>query len=287
MRKTRILLVALAASLVLLAGSAVAQDASINTEAQTIEEGGTVTIDSLEIDEDGWVAVYEESVTGGPDFDSLVGVTEVESGSESDLEIETEIEEDGFYYAVLHYDESASSEFDYPDDPVVGLNGSEVQDYMFVVVGTGEEYQAYADANQQRRDLQEQLTDLQDQVDDFERRGEDEYEDEIQNLRDEIQNIQDDIEDLDGIIQDREELLQQLEEAEEQAEGDGSDGGETDGEGDGNGTEGDGTDGNGTENGTDGEGTGTEEPEGLPGFTVVAALVALLTGGALLRRDNE
>jgi len=264
--------------LVLLTGSAVAQDASIDTEAQTTEDG-TVTINSAEIDQDGWVAVYGESVTDGPNFDDLVGATEIDEGSHSDIEVETDIEEHGFYYAVLHHDESADSEFDYPDDPVVEVNETAVQDFMFVAVGTGDEYEAYADANQQRRDLQNQLESLRQQVNDLEDSGGDEYEDEIENLRDEIDTIEQDIEDLDGVIQDREELLQQLEEAEEQAGNEsGTDDGET-----GDGTS-DGEDGGTTDDGTE-DGETSEEPEGLPGFTVVAALVALLTGGALLRRD--
>ncbi len=278
------MLVVASVALVLSAGAAAAQDVSVSADAQATE-GDSVLIDTVEIDEDGWVAVYEESVLEEPDFDSLVGVEAVDEGTHTNIDVETEIEEHGFYYAVLHYDESAATEFDYPDDPVVtDDDGNDVQDFFFVSVETeelaagAEQFEDvdirsfllnYAETNQQKREIEHRLSNLRDSVDELEDREDEDVEDELQNLRDEIDAEEEFLEELEVTLADREELLRQIEEmgAEEVDDDDDADD-DADEETD------------------DDEEDDDTEPEGLPGFTAVAALVALLTGGALLRRNE-
>lgn len=277
MRKSSILIVVLVATFALLTGSAAAQgldSVSVNAEAQATA-GDNVTIDSVEMDQDGWVGVYEEDVGGEPDLGALVGSAELDEGTNTDIEVETDLEESGFYYAVPHYEEPSIGEL---NDPVE-VNGTDVQDFFFVAVGTRDVYQSYAEANQNRRALQGRLSDLRERVDELERRNErsnnESIQSEIDSLNSNIDEVEQDIEDLDNTIAETESLLQQLEEAEQQVEEAESEN-ETDG-------------GEGVDNGTDDE-TGEEETdggsEGLPGFTAVAALVAALTV-ALLAKRNE
>jgi PGF-CTERM protein len=275
--RRKILVATLAASLLLVAAPAAAQDVSVNAEPQATS-GDNVTIDSVEMDDDGWVAVYSESVDEGPNFDDLKGAAEVEDGEQDDIVVETDgLDENGFYYAVLHYEEEDSGEFNYPGDSEVTYNDSTVQDDFYVAVGTQAGLQGYAEANQQRRNLQEQIDDLEDQRDELERRldrmnGTDEnLEDQLENVRDELDITQEDLEDIDATIAETEDLLGQLSNASD--DGTGSDGGDADG------NTSDGDDGNASDDGSD-------EPQGLPGFTAVAALFAALTAGALLARRD-
>lgn len=278
MRK-KILLAALAASLLLVAAPAAAQDVSVNAEPQATA-GDNVTVDSLEIDQDGWVAVYSESVEGGPNFDDLKGAAEVDDGEHEDVLVETEgLDENAFYYAVLHYENETSGELNYPEDTEVTHNGSTVQDDFFVAVGTQDVLDSYARANQQRRTLQNRIDSLQDQIDELERRSDrtdnEDLQDQIETLRDELESTRDSLQNIDGTIQETESLLEQMEENATD-----TDGGEGDGSDGGNGSDTDGQDGNGS------DGDGSEEPQGLPGFTAVAALVAALTAAVLLNRRD-
>ncbi|MDZ7687921.1 MAG: PGF-CTERM sorting domain-containing protein [Halobacteriales archaeon] len=298
MRK-RILVVVLAitAVLVLTAGTAAAQNGTVSAEAQTTE-GGSVVIDSIEMEEDGAVAVYDEdSISEEPN--SLLGYAEVSEGTSSDVEVELDesMEEHGFLHAVLYTAEPPST-FDDEDDSVVTEESGEVaQDFFFVSVASEdliagaealEDYDAddlmdnldsYAQINQQRRENSESISNLERQIDELEQRGGEDFEDEIQDLRDQISDIEGNNDGIESEISRLESNLNDLEDIGAEA------GNETDT--DGNGTE-DGTeDGNVTDDGEDDGDDGSDEPEGLPGFTVVAALVALLTGGALLRRNDE
>lgn len=273
----KILLAALAASLFLVAAPAAAQDVSVNAEPQATD-GDSVTIDSVEIDADGWVAVYSESVDEGPNFDDLKGTAEVDDGEHDDVVVETEgLDENAFYYAVLHYEEDESGEFNYPGDSEVTQNDSTVQDDFFVAVGTRDIHQSYAEANQQRRSLREQADTLDQQLSDLEDQAEtsgteDEVQDQIDTVRDNLESTRDSIDQIDSTIQDTEDLLQEIDE-------NGTD--STGGDGD-TGDDGNASDGNGSE--TDGD--TQEEPQGLPGFTAVTALVAGLTAAVFLgRRD--
>lgn len=275
MRKTSILIVVLVATFALLTGSAAAQgldSVSVNAEAQATA-GDNVTIDSVEIDQDGWVGVYEEDVGEEPDLGALAGSAELDEGTNTDIEVETDLEDGGFYYAVPHYEEPSRGELNEP----VEVNGTDVQDFFFVAVGTRDVYQSYAEANQNRRALRGRLSDLRERVDELERRNErsnnESIQGDIDRLNSNIDSVEQDIQTLDDTISETETLLQQLEEAEQQAEeAEGED--ETDG-------------GEGADNETDNE-TGEEDGgvEGLPGFTAVAALVAALTV-ALLAKRNE
>ena len=301
---------AMTVALVFAAGTAAAQNGTVSAEAQTTE-GDSVVIDSIEMDEDGAVAVYDEdSISEEPG--SLLGYTEVSEGTSSGVEVELDesIEEHGFLHAVLY---TAEPPEDYNEDDaslVTEESGEVASDYFFVAVVSEDlragaealddystddlnsDLESYAQINQQRRENSERISDLELQIDDFERRGGDEYEDEIENLRDEISNIESENEDIESRISDFESTLSDLESIGAES-GDGTgDGTSTDGNGAEDGTEDgnvseDGTDGNGTEDGDGGTEADSEEPEGLPGFTVVAALVAVLTGGALLRRGDE
>jgi len=268
-----ILLVALAAALFLVAAPAAAQDVSVNAEAQATA-GDNVTVDSAEIDDDGWVAVYSESVDEGPNFDDLKGAAEVEDGENDDIVVETDgLDENGFYYAVLHYEEESSGGFNYPEDAEVTLNDSTVQDDFYVAVGTQDVLGSYAQANQQRRDLRDRVDSLESQLDTLEDRSEDtdgtdeDLQDQIDSVRDELESTRDSLEEIDSTIQETENLLGQMANETE------NDGGDTGGDGDGNDTDGNGSD------------DGSEEPQGLPGFTAVGALVAALTAALLTRRD--
>lgn len=268
MRKSRILLVALAASVVLLAAPAVA-DNSVEAEAQATV-GDNVTIDSVEIDDEGWVAVYPESVDGGPDFDGLLGAAQLIEGSNPGVVVDVEgLDDHGVYHAVLHYDESDEEEFDYPDDPVVtDEDDNDVTDEFFVAVGTAEILESYAAANQQKINLENRIAALSDQLDELEDEdvddGDDDIQDEIDQLNDEISDLEDDLEDTESTIEETEDLLEQLDD-DEVADVDDEDDEETDDE-------------------ADDEEDDEEEPEGLPGFTAVTALIAALTAVALLAR---
>ena len=274
MRK-KILLAALAASLFLVVAPAAAQDVSVNAEPQATA-GDNVTVENVQIDEDGWVAVYSESVDEGPNFDDLKGAAEVEDGEHDDVVVETDgLDENAFYYAVLHYEEEDAGEFNYPADTEVTQNDSAVQDDFFVAVGTRDIHQSYAEANQQRRSLREQADRLDQQLTELEDQAEtsgtdEELQDQIETVQDNLDSTRDSIDQIDSTIQDTEELLQEIEE-----NGTGSDGGDTGG--DGNASDG---------NGSDADGDTQEEPQGLPGFTAIAALVAGLTAAVFLgRRD--
>jgi peptidoglycan hydrolase CwlO-like protein len=272
--RRKILVAALAASLFLVAAPAAAQDSSVNAEPQATV-GDNVTVESVEIDADGWVAVYEESVDGGPNFDGLVGSAEVEEGEHDDVVVETDgLDENGFYYAVLHYEEESAGEFNYPGDTEVTYNDSTVQDDFYVAVGTQDVLGSYAEANQQRRDLRDRVDSLQEQLDELERRSErasgtdSDLQDQIDTVSDELESTRDNLESIDSTIQETENLLEQM-----------SNQSETDGSGDDGGTdEGNGTDGN--------ESDGADEPQGLPGFTALAALVAGLTAAVFLNRQD-
>jgi PGF-CTERM protein len=277
MRKSSVLIVVLVATFASLTGSAAAQGldpVSVNAESQATA-GDNVTVETVEMDQDGWVGVYEEDVGEEPDLGALVGSAEVDEGINTDIEVETDLQDGGFYYAVPHYEEPSPGELNEP----VEVNGTDVQDFFFVAVGTRDVYRSYAGAKQQRRSFQNTLEDLRERVDELERRNErsnnESIQGEIDRLNGEIDSIEQDIQELDETIAETETLLQQLEEAEQQVE-------EAEGE---NETDG----GEGADNGTDDE-TGEEATdggsEGLPGFTAVAALVAALTV-ALLAKRNE
>jgi peptidoglycan hydrolase CwlO-like protein len=276
MRK-KMLFAAVAVSLFVVAAPAAAQDASVNAEPQATA-GDNVTVESVEIDDDGWVAVYPESVDGGPDFDDLKGAAEVEQGGNDDILIETDgLEQNDFYYAVLHYEEEGAGEFSYPEDTEVTYNDSTVQDDFYVAVGTQDVLGSYAEANQQRRDFRNRIDSLQDRLDELERRSErasgadSDLQDQIDTVSDELESTQDSLDSIDSTIQETESLL---EEVSNQSETDGSDG-------DGNGGA---DEGNGTGNNTSDD--GAEEPQGLPGFTALGALVAGLTAAVFLNRRD-
>lgn len=276
MRKTSILIVVLVATFALLTGSAAAQGSdsvSVNAQAQATA-GDNVTIDTVEMDQDGWVGVYEEDVGEEPDLGALAGSAELDEGINTDIEVETDLEDSGFYYAVPHYDEPSVGELNEP----VEVNGTDVQDFFFVAVGTRDVYQSYAEANQNRRALRGRLSDLRERVDELERRNErsdnESIQSDIDRLNSNIDSVEQDIQTLDETIAETEDLLQELEEAEQQAE-------EAESENE--------TDGEGADNETDDE-TGEDETdggvEGLPGFTAVAALVAALTVALLAKRKE-
>lgn len=278
MRKTSILIAAVVASIVLISGPVAAQGlGSVSVDAgPQATTGDNVTVDSVEIDQDGWVAVYEEA-RGGPDLNALVGSAEVSQGTSTNIEVDTDIQEDGFYYAVLHHDESPMGELNPQTDPIVEVNGTQVQDFFFVAVGTRDVHQQYAVANQNRRELRNRLDDLREQVDDLERRsqrsGNASVQSDIERLRSEIDTTEQRIQELESTISETERLLRQLEEAERRAEEARQN----------NQTDGNETADNETDDETDGNDGGSE---GLPGFTALAALVAVLTAALLVRRNG-
>jgi len=273
MRKT-VFLVAIVAGIMMFVAPAAAQN-SVSVEAQSTD-GESVIIDSVEIEDGGWVAVYEETSTGNTG--ELLGAESLGAGDHTRARVNVSgLEENGFLIAALHNDE-VPGEFDPQGDPMVEVeNGSgNVQDTFFVAIGDRDIHLTYADAKQQRREFQNQLDDLRSRLDDLEDE-EGNFTDEINRIRNDIDELEQDISSLDQQIAETEDLLQQLEENDT---GDGTgDGGDSDGDGSTNETDGN-SDG-GSNNETD---DGNAGGEGLPGFTVVGALVALLTGGALTRR---
>jgi PGF-CTERM protein len=307
MRK-RILVVAVVATLALVsvAGTAAAQNGTVSVDAQTTE-GETAVIDSVDMEEDGAVAVYDEdSISEEPN--SLLGYADVDEGTSSDVEVELDegMEDHGFLHAVL-YTETPPSDYDEDEDSLVTDENDEIaKDFFYAAVasddlltaaeqlesgreGLMDDLDSYAQINQQRRENAETISDLRQQIDDLEDTGGDEYEDDIEDLQDQVSDIEGENEDIEDQISSFESTLNELEEL-DTASGDGTDDGtETDG---GDGTEDGGGDGNETDGGegNSGEtGDGAEDGggEGLPGFTVLGALVALLSGGALLRRNRE
>jgi len=268
MRK-KIVFVAVVVGMLMFVAPAAAQN-SVDGQPQATE-GDEVVINTLEIDEGGWVAVYEETETGN--LGTLYGAESVSEGSHSRVAVNTSgLDEHGFVIAALHYDE-VPGEFDPDGDPLVQQDDDTVQDTFFVAVRDqdievdGSPYINYADAKQQRRDFQNQIDDLQSQLDSLQDE-EGDFEDEINQIQDDISTLEDNTQTLDDRISETEDLLQQL----EQTQPDTDDQDST--EGGGNETD------EGSEDGSDNSG------EGLPGFTVVGTLIALLAGGAVKRRGQ-
>lgn len=275
MRK-KIVLIAVVAGMLMLIAPAAAQN-SVDGQQQ-VTEGDEVVIDSLEIDEGGWVAVYGESASGN--LGTLYGAESVSEGSHSRVGVNTSgLDESGFVVAALHYDE-VPGEFDPDGDPLVEENGTAIQDTFFVAVRNenidveGSPYIAYADAKQQRRDYQNQIEDLQSRLDDLEDE-EGNFTDEINNIQDDISSLEEDADELDDQISETEDLLQQIEQNQPDSDDDSTEDGGNETDSGGNETD------EGSEDGSDDGG------EGLPGFTVVGTVLALLTGGAIIRRSQE
>ena len=211
--RRKILVAALTASLLFVAAPAAAQEVSVNAEPQATA-GDNVTVDSLEIDADGWVAVYSESVDEGPNFDDLKGATEVEDGEHDNVVVETDgLEENAFYYAVLHYEEEGSGEFNYPEDSEVTYNDSTVQDDFFVAVGTRDIHQSYAEAKQQQSNLREQATVLEAQLADLQDRSDGvggtdgDLQDQIETGSEDLESTRDSLDALDGNTHKTDQLL--------------------------------------------------------------------------------
>ncbi|TYL39092.1 hypothetical protein CV102_07300 [Natronococcus pandeyae] len=109
-------------------------------------DGETVVVDSVELSEGGFVAVYDEGFFAGEPTESLVGVSGyLEPGEYEGVEIDLEepLEEDRQLIAVAHLDTNENEAFDYVDTggeedvPYVGPGGIPVMDQA--IVGLEEE----------------------------------------------------------------------------------------------------------------------------------------------------
>ncbi len=79
--------------------------------------GGEISLATVFANQDGFVAVYDDSALGA---DNLVGSTEVSAGLETGVTVEvSDLSSEGDVWAVLHEDASSGDEFDADNDPVV------------------------------------------------------------------------------------------------------------------------------------------------------------------------
>lgn len=108
--------------------------------------GERVVVDSVELSEGGFVAIYE-GVTVDADPEAVVGVSDyLEAGEYEDLEIELDepLEESQALVAVVHHDTNDDGTFDYvesdgaEDEPYVTEGGGPVLDGAFVTVAEPE-----------------------------------------------------------------------------------------------------------------------------------------------------
>ncbi|WP_306052549.1 DUF7282 domain-containing protein [Natronococcus wangiae] len=104
-------------------------------------DGETVTVDSVELSEGGFVAIYDEGFLAGEPTESVRGASAyLEPGEYEDVEIDLEepLEEDRQLIAVAHLDTNENEEFDFvetggeEDVPYPGPGGVPVTDQALV-----------------------------------------------------------------------------------------------------------------------------------------------------------
>lgn len=273
MRKTAILLAVLALSLAL-TGVAAAQDSSVEPDVEAepqVTLGDNVTVDTADIDGDGYLVIHEDPDGENYTEDTVLGVTELEEGEHDDVvvELDEQLEERQLLHAVLYF---AGDEFEFDDASKVERETADgfedVEDDFYVVVGDpdhetlGDTYQSLAENLQQRHDFQQQVSELQDKVEELEESDDPDVEQSKEDLQDEIDTLESDIDDLDGQINNTTTLINDILEAEQELEN------RSGGNGGGNG-------------GGDGGGA-----EGLPGFTGFVAMLSLVAFAFLARRES-
>ncbi|APX96800.1 DUF7282 domain-containing protein [Natronorubrum daqingense] len=116
-------------------------EASITFADQEREDGERVVVDSVDLSEGGFVAIYAGDSVADPD--AVLGVSEsLESGEHADVEIDLEepLEDDQTLVAVAHHDTTDDGSFEYAasdgveDEPYVTPNGAPVLDTALVTV---------------------------------------------------------------------------------------------------------------------------------------------------------
>ncbi|GAB3669186.1 DUF7282 domain-containing protein [Halopiger thermotolerans] len=123
-------------------------------------DGETVVVDSVDLSEGGFVAVYED-VAVDADPDAVVGVSDyLEPGEHDDVEIDLEepIEESQALVAIAHHDTNDNEAFDYvesdgaEDEPYATAGGGLVIDGAFVTVAEDVEREATLNVSDQTGD---------------------------------------------------------------------------------------------------------------------------------------
>ncbi|MFW5929754.1 MAG: DUF7282 domain-containing protein [Halobacteriota archaeon] len=256
--KTIALLAVLAATLLFVAPAA-AQDPDVEADPQ-VTEGTNLTIAEASIDDDGFVGIHTESAEGGYTADTFVGGATIEEGEHEDVEVtlDEELEERQILYASLYDGDEVEA-----DAEQVTVDNESVDDSFFVVIGDPEDenlsssYQTLADLLQERHELRQSVDDLETRLDELEESDDEDVEDQRDSIRDEIDDLNEDLDEVDGQIEETDENIEEVLELREDIEENESDSG-------------------------DGNDSGGE---GLPGFTAVAALLALVATALVARRN--
>jgi hypothetical protein len=120
----RTLAAASVATLMAVAGTALAQDASISVKDQEVK-GKKVTIDKVTIPVDGWVVIHP-SDAAGKFIEKDIGHAPVKAGTNSDIPVTLteEVKDGAKLHAMLHEDTGAKGTYEFgkvakADGPVV------------------------------------------------------------------------------------------------------------------------------------------------------------------------
>ncbi|AEH37028.1 DUF7282 domain-containing protein [Halopiger xanaduensis] len=123
-------------------------------------DGASVVVDSVELSEGGFVAIYE-GVAVDTDPDAVVGTSAyLEAGEHEDLEIalDEQLNESQALVAVVHHDTNDDGSFDYvdsdgaEDEPYVTAGGGPVLDGAFVTVADDTDREATLNVTDQTGD---------------------------------------------------------------------------------------------------------------------------------------
>ena len=92
---------------------------AVTVSDQQLSENNTVTIDSVTADTDGWIVIHTQA-DGKPS--PILGFAPVTAGENTavTVQIDPEMATDTLY-AMLHVDEGAAGEFEFPDGPANSL----------------------------------------------------------------------------------------------------------------------------------------------------------------------
>lgn len=150
---TRTALLLVAAVLIATApATAQGLESDIDAEPQVSPDGQEVVIETVELDDDGWVVIHPEDPVNAhePDTAEVQGKTYVEAGSHSNVSVNlsSELILNQSLYAMLHYDDPADETFTFltneGEDPPVEQTQPYVErqffgnvsvSHFFVIVG--------------------------------------------------------------------------------------------------------------------------------------------------------
>ncbi len=271
MRKTALLLAALVLATAM-AGVAAA-DVENNVEASPqVTLGDNVTVDEASIDGDGFLVIHTESDGDNHTEDSVIAVEELDEGEHEDLlvELDEPLEERQLLYAALYF---SGDEFDFDNASQAERETDEgfedVEDSFYVVIGDvtalddfedvdvdlRESYQTLANNLQDRHEFRQRLDELQAELEELEDSDDPDVEESKEELRNSIEDLEAEIEELDAQIANRTELINDILEATDELE-------------------------------DEEEEDDVDDPNGLPGFTAVAAILSLVAFALIGRRHD-